>query len=204
MKSRRIGLVLALSAICLVLGLSPLFAERRAAITAGAAKSELFDLGLLPAFELTDQSGALFSSESLAGKVWVADFFLTSCQGACPVMARNMKSVQEAFAGDDRVHFVSFSVDPDTDTPQTLAEYTRTHGADDSRWHFLTGPIETIHRMAGTEGFKVGVPEHPMAHSQRFILVDTRGHIRGYYDGMSEEDMVRLREDIARLLSGVG
>jgi protein SCO1/2 len=204
MKSRRIGLVLALSSVCLVLGLSPLFAERRAAITASMAGPELFDLGPLPTFELTDQTGARFSSESLQGKVWVADFFLTSCQGACPIMARNMKSLHDMFAGDERVHFVSISVDPETDSPQALAAYTRAYTADNSRWHFLTGPIDIIHRMAGTEGFKVGVPENPMAHSQRFILVDTRGHTRGYFDGLSEEDMQRLGEIIARLLSGTG
>jgi protein SCO1/2 len=117
-------------------------------------------------------------------------------------MTKNMKILHDKYASDDRVKFVSISTDPDTDTPEVLAQYVKDHELDPARWHFLTGPIEEIHRMASEEGFKVGVPETPMGHSQRFVLIDARGHIRGYYDGMDEADAIRLGRDIDRLLQG--
>jgi protein SCO1/2 len=202
MKSRRIGLVALLAALFVLLTLTPLLAQRGAGPSAQPiVEPPLIDIGPVPVFELVDQSGNAFSSAQLAGKIWVADFFLTSCQGACPVMARHMFALQDYYKDNDNVRFVSLSVDPDTDTAAVLAEYAKTHEADNSRWHFLTGPIAEIHRMAGEEGFKVGVPDNPMAHSQRFILVDARGHIRGYYDGMDQISVRTLAADIDRLLA---
>ncbi|GMU94279.1 MAG: hypothetical protein AMXMBFR4_33370 [Candidatus Hydrogenedentota bacterium] len=202
MKSRRIGLVSLLAALFAVLTLTPLFAQRGAGQPAKTVEEPaLIDVGPVPAFELVDQNGSAFSSAQLAGKIWVADFFLTSCQGACPVMARHMLALQDYYKNNDKVRFVSLSVDPETDTAAVLAEYAKSNEADNARWHFLTGPLAEIHRMAGEEGFKVGVPDNPMAHSQRFILVDAKGHIRGYYDGMDQMSVRTLAADIDRLLA---
>jgi len=167
---------------------------------AQAASGPLPDLGPAPAIALVSEDGRQWSSASIDGKIWVADFFLTSCQGACPVMMRHMWGVQEYFKANDRVRFVSISVDPDTDTPGVIAEYAKSYSADTTRWRFLTGPIEDIHRLASEQGFKVGVPENPMQHSRRFILVDARGRIRGYYEGMDETLVRECIADIERLL----
>jgi len=208
MNSRRIALLLILAAILVALSVTPLFLQRTDAVkTTPDLSSEpdsLYDVGAVPEFSLVDSTGAEFTGRQLAGKVWVANLFLTSCQGACPVMTKNMKILHDKYAGDDRVNFASFSVDPDTDTPEVLAQYIEDHELDCNRWHFLTGPIEEIHRMASEEGFKVGVPETPMGHSQRFVLIDAKGHIRGYYDGMDEASALRLGQDIDRLLQGEG
>lgn len=207
MHSRRIALIVVLSTILLALSVTPLFLQRTAAMKAAEAQAgpeSLYDVGEVPDFSLIDSTGAEFAGRQLAGKIWVADLFLTSCQGACPVMTKNMKTLHDKYVGNDRVKFVSISTDPDTDTPEVLAQYINDHEIDCTRWHFLTGPIEEIHHMAGEEGFKVGVPETPMGHSQRFVLIDTKGHIRGYYDGMDETEAYRLGQDIDRLLLGEG
>ncbi len=204
MNSRRIALIAILAVILVALSVTPLFIQRTSAVKATPGvqtePDSLYDVGVVPDFSLVDSTGNEFTKAQLVGKVWVADLFLTSCQGACPVMSKNMKTLHDKYTGNDRVQFVSFSTDPDTDSPEVLAEYANEHQADTNRWHFLTGPIEKINRMAGTEGFKVGVPETPMAHSQRFVLIDGNGHIRGYYDGMDEADTLRLKGDIDRLL----
>lgn len=204
MKSRRIGLVFILSGILVALGLAPWvlrFPTEQPVISVVQAASEpLPDLGPAPDFELIAEDGTKWSSTSLAGKIWVADFFLTSCQGACPVMVRHMWGIHEYFKNNDRVQCVSISVDPDTDGPEVLTNYAVEHKADTARWKFLTGPIEEVHRVASEEGFKVGVPETPMQHSRRFILVDARGHIRGYYEGMEEMSVRECIADIERLL----
>ncbi|HRI87729.1 MAG TPA: SCO family protein [Candidatus Hydrogenedentes bacterium] len=204
MKSRRIGLVLILSVILVLLSLTPVLMRGRMQQSglpvAQAEQAALPNLGPVPAFSLIDESGKDWSSDSLKGKVWVADFFLTRCQGACPVMARHMGALQDYFKNNDSVRFVSISVEPEKDTPEVLVSYAKQYEADTTRWKFLTGPISEIHRMAGTEGFKVGVPDDPMQHSRRFILVDAQGNMRGYYEGMEEMSVRECAADIERLL----
>ncbi|MFA6240418.1 MAG: SCO family protein [Candidatus Hydrogenedentales bacterium] len=195
MKSRRYSLVLGIILLLIALSLTPLLAKR----SSSASLVHLANIGKVPTFTLQDQADQPYSLDNLTGKVWVADFFLTSCQGACPIMSSNLAKLQTAFKDDDRIRFVSFSVDPETDTPSVLAEYSKQHTPDPSQWKFLTGPIAEIHRMAGVEGLKVGVPETPMAHSQRFVLIDSDANIRGYYDGMDEAEVARCETD-ARLL----
>lgn len=151
-------------------------------------------------FELTAATGQPFRAEQMAGKVWVVDFIFTSCAGICPVMTGKMAELQRQFDGEDRVEFVSISVDPKTDTPEVLADYAKRYGADPARWHFLTGDIDYIHPLA-TQTFKVGSIDDPLIHSPRFILVDATGAIRGYYIGTDKEDVARLAGDIAELLA---
>jgi protein SCO1/2 len=140
-------------------------------------------MGQVPGFSLTAQDGRPFASaERLAGQVWVADFIYTTCPGPCPRMSRQMKQVQERLdeEGLGDVKLVSFTVDPEKDTPQALAEYARRYAADTSRWSFLTGTREELHALS-REHFKVGDVDGALEHSTRFILVDGQGRIRQYY-----------------------
>ena len=114
-------------------------------------------LGGLPAFTLTDQRGQPFGSRELAGKIWVADFIFTSCQGVCPLLSRTHgrgRQAARAHLGPD-FHLVSISVDPERDTPARLAEYGARYGANPIAWSFLTGPEQAIQATV-VEGFKVG------------------------------------------------
>lgn len=123
----------------------------------------------------------------------------TSCAGTCPVLTKNMAELQESFADRGELHFVSVTVDPETDTPEVLERYASKYSADTSRWHFLTGSLEDIHELA-VKGFKVGSVDEPIFHSNRFILVDEDGSIRGYYTGTENLEMLRLRGDIDSVL----
>ncbi|MBX7257758.1 MAG: SCO family protein [Candidatus Hydrogenedentes bacterium] len=183
--------------LLVALTLTAMLAEK----SSGSSSDYLEPIAKVPSFTLRDQADSPYSLNELQGKIWVADFFLTSCQGACPVMSSNMAKLQSAFKDDDRIRFVSFSVDPEVDTPSVLAEYSKNHTPNPAQWKFLTGPIAEIHRMAGVDGLKVGVPETPMAHSQRFVLIDADVTIRGYYDGMDETDVERCAKDIRSLLA---
>lgn len=169
--------------------------------------AELPVYGEVGEFELVDQDGKPYGSKDLAGSVWVADFIFTHCSGQCFAMATQMERLQ-AMPGLERARLVSISVDPERDTPERLAEYARRFEAPAGRWIFLTGEKATLHRLA-QEGFRVPVSEVPPAevkpeigpflHSQRFVLVDARGRIRGYYDGTGAEDAGRLERDLRRV-----
>jgi protein SCO1/2 len=191
---------------------------------AGSYLSNLGDYGAVPAFDLKDVSGRAVTLRDLAGKYWVADFIFTRCTGMCPTLTARMASLDQAMhqavsrsgmrAGSDgraalrsEVLFVSFSVDPDWDTPSVLGRYADAHGAEPSRWLFLTGSREDLYRLIG-EGFHLNVAEAPpdaassgdlITHSDRFVLVDPVARIRGYYHGTDEASMRRLSEDIERL-----
>src|ERR1700675_3050639 len=112
-------------------------------------------LGDIPQFELMAQDGQPFHSRVLAGKIWVADFIYTTCPGPCPRMTSQMREVQDAVLKIPDVRLVSFTVDPAEDTPPVLAAYAKTHGASDSIWYFLTGPVSTL-QMLDRDAFKLG------------------------------------------------
>jgi cytochrome oxidase Cu insertion factor (SCO1/SenC/PrrC family) len=152
-------------------------------------------LGKLPQFTLTSEDGQAFGSRQLAGKVWAANFIFTRCPGTCPRQTSQMSELQTtlaAQAGWDDIRLVSFSVDPEHDTPEVLTAYARQAGADPGHWRFLTGPRDDIWQLSKV-GFKLDVGEappdafSPLFHSSSFVLVDQQGRIRGYYDGLSEE-----------------
>lgn len=150
-------------------------------------------------FTLTDSSGALFSRDRLKGKVWVAAFVFTTCGDVCPMMSKNLASLHRSYALRDDVAFVSVTVNPEYDDPKILAEYAKKYQADTRQWYFLTGPRESITRLM-IDSFKIGAMDEPVFHSTNFALVDRKGYIRGYYDGMKQEDVNRLFKDIAALL----
>jgi len=156
--------------------------------------------GEIPSFQLTSETNQPFGKESLDGKVWVADFIFTTCTGPCPRLSSLMRQVQQAVSGMPDVRLVSFTVDPDRDTPMALAEYATRYHAQPERWRFLTGPRDTLNRLTRVD-FKLGNVDGSMVHSTRFVLLDRRSRIRGYY-GTSEENPVnQVVLDIKRLLA---
>ena len=155
--------------------------------------------GSVPDFEFTDSNGETITREDMEGKVWVADFIFTTCTMACPIMTGNMNIIHKSFKEDNNVRIISISVYPEYDTPDVLKEYASRYNANTDRWHFLTGPEESVKNIIKT-GFKIGDYEDIIFHSEKFELVDVRGNIRGYYSGMETEDMSKLKKDIKRLL----
>ena len=155
--------------------------------------------GSVPDFEFTDSNGETITREDMEGKVWVADFIFTTCTMACPIMTGNMNLIHKSFKDDNNVRIISISVYPEYDTPEVLKEYASRYNANTDRWHFLTGPEESVKNIIKT-GFKIGDYEDIIFHSEKFALVDVRGNIRGYYSGMETEDMSKLKKDIKRLL----
>ncbi len=160
----------------------------------------------LPEFSLVGHDGRTVTLGDLADEPWIADFIFTRCAGICPFMTRQMSRL----AGEvpKGVKLISFTADPEHDTPEVLAAYAERHGAPES-WYFLTGPGDAV-RSLSRDGFLLGLepasgegPEaeaEPIIHSNRFVLVDGAGRIRGYYDGLDENDMQRLLAELETLL----
>ncbi len=164
-------------------------------------RHQLPDLGAVPPFTLTDQTGATFGTQQLQGKVWVADFVYSTCPGPCPMISSRMSETQKPLRDTD-VQLVSFSVDPEHDTPSVLQDYADKLHAQPGRWKFLTGDKATIYRLSH-DGFKLAATtanDGQPVHSTRIILVDRRGAIRGYYDATEADAVTRLLADIHHLL----
>ena len=156
-------------------------------------------IGQLTDFRLINSDGKTVSLQDLKGKVWVADFMFTTCGGICPVMGANMAKLHRSYVLVDDVRLVSISVNPDTDTPETLKAYAKKFKANTDRWLFLTGHLADIQKLA-VQSFKLGKVDEPVFHSSYFTLVDRQGRIRGYYDGMDKKKLARLFKDIAVVL----
>ncbi|MCY4553151.1 MAG: SCO family protein [Candidatus Poribacteria bacterium] len=154
----------------------------------------------VPDFSLTNQKGESLGLSDMAGKIWIADFIFTNCPTICPAMTQEMARLQSEFVADP-VYFVSFSVDPERDTTEVLTRYAKAYGADDRRWHFLTGDKAHIYQLA-EQGFSLaaGHKGSDILHSPRFVLVKADGNIHDYYDSRSKPAMLRLRRDVKVLL----
>jgi protein SCO1/2 len=171
------------------------------------AAQALPQLGTVGPFWLTDQDGRSFSEQSLTGKVWVAAFMFTRCPSICPEMTRRMRNLQEqAQARDLKLNFVSFSVDPENDTPEVLRRFAAQYGADTRSWSFLTGDNSVI-RNAAENGFKIGVEgvagagaNMGITHGTHLVLLDGARTIRGYYQSSEPEKLKQLLDDAAALL----
>ena len=172
-----------------------------------ADERELEVYGDMPAFELRDHTGAAISDSRLRGNVVVANFIFTRCPTVCPMMTARMYQVQEQSRDiADDLKLISFTVDPDHDTPEVLAEYAADHRTDSARWRFITGDSETIRAMVN-DGFALvmerrgttvtGVPD--ISHAEHFVLLDRSGRIRGYYDSNDAKRVSRMLRDARRL-----
>ena len=160
---------------------------------------ELPEIGNIPQFEFTNSDGNIVTLDNLKGKVWVADFIFTTCTMACPMMTGNMNIVHKKFKKNDNVRLVSISVYPEYDTPEVLKNYASQYDADTEKWLFLTGKEDAVKDII-RDGFKIGDYEDIIFHSEKFALVDKKGIIRAYYNGMKSEDMKQLKKDIDVLL----
>jgi protein SCO1 len=159
--------------------------------------------GTVPAFQLVNQNGQSFGSAQLAGKIWIADFVYTTCPGPCPMISSRMSELQKPLEKSD-VHLVSFSVDPEKDTPQVLRGYAEKLQADPARRHFLTGPKSAIYKLSH-DGFKLAVSDGSdergiPVHSTRMVLVDRHDQIRGYYDATEPDAVTKVLADTNHLL----
>ena len=154
----------------------------------------------VPDFSLTNQQGESLGLSDMAGKIWIADFIFTNCPTICPAMTQEMARLQSEFVADP-VYFISFSVDPERDTAEVLTRYAKAYGADDRRWHFLTGDKTHIYQLA-EQGFSLAAGHNgsEILHSPRFVLVKADGNIHDYYDSRSPPAMLRLRRDVKTLL----
>ena len=182
-----------------------------ARLLSGHRAQELPVIGVVPWFELVDHNAAPFTSSALEGRVWVASFIYTTCPGPCPRVVQRVGNLARDFQGEPRLRFVSFSVDPQADTPPVLSVYARTHAIDTSKWKLVTGPPERIFELV-RDGFFLSIAraegndveairdQGPIIHSTRLVLIDGAGRIRGYYDSEDRVALDRLANDIRGLI----
>ena len=154
-------------------------------------------------FSLLNQNGNNVTHDNYKNKIYVADFFFTTCPDICPIMTGNMLYLQENLK-DTSVMLASFSVTPKIDTVEVLKEYSTLKGVDDSKWNLMTGDKKQIYDLA-RKSYLVAkaIPDgknHGMIHTENFVLVDRDKRIRGYYDGTNIEDMDKLLDDIQILI----
>jgi protein SCO1/2 len=159
-------------------------------------------------FSFRDQNGRKITDQTVKGKVYVVEYFFTTCGTICPKMNMQMQRVQAAYKGDNRIKILSFTVDPDTDSVEQMKRYAKQHGANDQQWHFLTGEKADLYALARKSFFVLKPAEAEnqgdvggdFIHTNNFVLVDQRMRIRGYYDGTSTEEVDKLIRDMQRLL----
>ena len=151
-------------------------------------------------FSFVNQNGKTITQKDYEGKVYVADFFFTTCGSICPKMTTNLAEVQKAVINNPKVMLLSHTVFPETDSVPVLKAYALKNGVIDSKWNLVTGDKKAIYTMARKSylAVKLGKPEqlYDMVHTENFVLVDTKKRVRGFYDGTKKEDMKRLIEDI--------
>ena len=180
--------------------LLPIYGEKKISSEEGKNDTIYHTIG---AFILTNQFGESISNQTVKNKIYVANFFFATCQSICPVMSTNLTSLQKVFEKDDSLLILSHSVNPLHDTVEVLMSYATTYEAIKNKWHLLTGDKKEIYALAkdsylvnaleddgSTEGF---------LHSELFLLIDTKGRMRGMYDGTDKAQVKKLEEDI-RLL----
>jgi protein SCO1/2 len=177
-----------------------LLSSALATLTTGCSlQSDLPIYGTVPFFRLTDQDGKEFRSDELMDRIYVASFFFTTCNGPCPRMNAQMKKIQEQTDGLDVVRMLSITIDPKTDTPAELRKYAARFKADHRRWHFLTGDPVQLNLLSDDTFHLQRIQTPTLDHSTRFILVDRRARIRGYYDTSDATAIQSVLGDIQKL-----
>ncbi len=151
----------------------------------------------IPDFSFINQNGQEITNKEYKGKIYIADFFFTSCSGICPKLANNMSILQDTYKDNDKIMLLSHSIMPWKDTPEILNEYARTNNVINSKWNLVTGDKKELYKIARTgyfadEDFTKTQDENDFIHTENFILVDGKGYIRGVYNGTLEIDLKRL------------
>ncbi len=158
----------------------------------------------IPNFRFLNQDSLWISQKDMAGKIYVADFFFTTCPTICPTMKTQLLRIYDKFVEDDRVRILSHTIDPEYDGVRVLKEYAKKLNIKSPRWNLVTGKKSDIYRL-GEKSYMVTAQEDAneeggFVHSGAFILVDQNRHVRGIYDGTKEEDVNHLIEDMTLLL----
>ena len=151
-------------------------------------------------FSLTNQNGETITQEMYKNKIYIADFFFTTCPTICPIMTKNMAAIQKEILNDDEVMLLSHSVTPKIDSVAQLKRYAIKKGVNDKKWHLVTGDKKQIYELARKSYLAVksvgNGDEYDMIHTENFMLIDKERRIRGYYDGTKNEDIEQLLEDL--------
>ncbi|MEM9833206.1 MAG: SCO family protein [Bacteroidota bacterium] len=155
-------------------------------------------------FKLVNQEGNTITEKTFEGKIYVADFFFTTCPGICPKMTANMSVLQEAFLDDEEVMLLSHSVTPETDSVAILKSYAEKKGVNSNKWHLVTGDRQLIYQLGRRDyfveedlGLAKGLDE--FLHTENFVLIDKNRHIRGIYNGLNTASINQLIADIKTL-----
>lgn len=158
-------------------------------------------------FSFTNQNGKTVTNKDYEGKIYVADFFFTTCQTICPKMTTNMAWLQDKIKDNPKVKLLSHSVFPDEDTVEVLKKYANEKGVIDSKWNLVTGKKEDIYKIARQSYLvvKTGKPEelYDMVHTENFVLVDQKGRIRGFYNGTNLDSVVKGEKNMKQLLEDI-
>jgi len=154
----------------------------------------------ISSFELVNQNNQTVTNEFYDGKIYIADFFFTTCPGICPIMKDNMIDLQEEFLDDDQVYLLSHTVTPEIDSVSVLKEYSIEKGVLDYKWNMVTGDKKQIYELARksylvAEDIETSF-EYDMIHTENFVLIDPERRIRGFYDGTDKESIKQLVKDV--------
>jgi protein SCO1/2 len=155
-------------------------------------------------FSFTNQNGKTITQKDYEGKIYVADFFFTTCGSICPIMTTNMVEVQKAFLNNPKIMILSHSVTPEIDSVSVLKAYAEKNQVNDKKWNLVTGDKKEIYTLARKSylAVKLGKPSelYDMVHTENFVLVDSKRRVRGFYDGTKMEEINRLISDINFLI----
>ena len=158
-------------------------------------------------FAFTNQNGKKVTNKDYEGKIYVADFFFTTCQTICPKMTDNMVWLQDKIKDNPKVKLLSHSVFPNEDTVEVLKKYAKEKGVVDSKWNLVTGNQKEIYKIARQSYLvvKTGKPEelYDMVHTENFVLVDQKGRIRGFYNGLNIDEKVKGEKNLKQLLEDI-
>ena len=178
-------------------------------------ESLLYKIGAVPQFELTNHNGKKISNKDYEGKVYVLEFFFSTCPSICPIMNKNMITIEKAFANEPNFGIVSITINPENDTPEVLKEHAKSLGITSENWNFLTGDLDYIMNLSN-KGFNIYAGKNSKVsggfeHSGLFALIDKKGNIRCrkddynnpimYYDGLEQKGVNAIKEDIKLLLA---
>ena len=175
-------------------------------IIPGFGEQTLPVLSSVPAFSFSDQEGRQVTDKDVAGKVYVAEYFFTTCKGICPKLNANVKDLARDFAGENDFRILSYTVDPETDSVARMKVYADSLGADPRKWLFLTGRKDSLYHLARS-GYLLDDPKNnainineQFLHTQFLALVDKSGRVRKIYDGLKKDELTDLEKDIKTLL----
>ncbi len=160
-------------------------------------------------FSFQDQNGNTISQVDVENKIYVVEYFFTTCATICPKMNLQMQRIQKAFKGNEDFKILSFTVNPEVDTVEQMKRYALSHEADDNQWHFLTGNKKDLYQLARTSFFilkpaeaqNLGDAGSDFIHTNNFVLIDRKKRIRGYYDGTSQKEVNQLIKDVELLFN---